>query len=103
LAYRIEFAPRAQSDFKALDGSIPGRIVRRIDSLAENPFPQGIKKIEGEDDLCRLRVGDCRILYHVKRKVLLVLIVAIGHRRDTYRPQQKQAPSAVVDGGSWGL
>jgi mRNA interferase RelE/StbE len=85
LAYRIELSPRAQRDFKALDGSLRGRIKRRIDSLAENPYPSGITKIEGEDDLYRLRVGDYRILYQVKGKILLVLIVGIGHRRDIYR------------------
>lgn len=85
MAYRIEFTPKAQRDFKALDGSIRGRIARRIDSLAENPFPSGIKKIEGEDELYRLRVGDYRILYQVKGKILLVLIVGIGHWREVYR------------------
>jgi mRNA interferase RelE/StbE len=85
LAYRVEFTPRAERDFKALDGSIRGRIARRIDSLADNPYPQGIKKLEGEDELYRLRVGDYRILYQVKGKILLVLIVGIGHRRDIYR------------------
>lgn len=85
MAYRIELTPRAARDFKSLDGPIRERIARRIDSLAENPYPQGIKKIEGEDALYRLRVGDYRILYQVKRKILLVLIVGIGHRRDIYR------------------
>ena len=85
MAYRVEFTPRAERDFKALDGSIRGRIKRRIDALAENPYPPGIKKIEGEGELYRLRVGDYRILYQVKGKILLVLIVGIGHRRDVYR------------------
>ena len=85
MAYRIEFTPRAERDFKSLDGSIRGRIKQRIDSLAENPYPSGIKKIEGEDELYRLRVGEYRILYQVKRKILLVLIVRIGHRREVYR------------------
>jgi len=85
LAYRIEFTPRAQRDFKAPDGSIRRRIARRIDSLAETPHPQGIKKIEGEDELYRLRVGDYHILYQVKEKIILVLIVGIEHRRAMYR------------------
>jgi mRNA interferase RelE/StbE len=85
LAYRIELSPRAQRDFKALDASIRRRIARRIDSLSENPYPQGIKKIEGEDELYRLRIGDYRVLYQVKGKILLVLIVGIGHRHDIYR------------------
>ena len=43
------------------------------------------KKIEGEDALYRLRVGDYRILYQVKGRIPLVLVVGIGHRRDIYR------------------
>jgi mRNA interferase RelE/StbE len=82
LTYRIELTPKAERDFKSLDGSVRRRIKQRIDSLAENPFPSGIKKIEGEDELYRLRVGDYRILYQVKGKILLVLIIGIGHRRD---------------------
>ena len=85
MAYRVEFTPRAARDFKALDGSVRGRIARRIDTLADNPYPQGIKKIEGEEELYRLRVGDYRISYQVKGKILLVLIVGIGHRRGVYR------------------
>ena len=85
MSYRIEFAPRAVRDFKSLDGSIRRRIARRIEARADNPYPQRIKKIEGEEELYRLRVGDYRILYQVKGKILIVLIVGIGHHRDVYR------------------
>ncbi|HEY7318936.1 MAG TPA: type II toxin-antitoxin system RelE/ParE family toxin [Candidatus Binatia bacterium] len=32
-----------------------------------------------------MRVGDYRILYQIEGKILLVLIIGIGHRRDIYR------------------
>lgn len=85
MAYRIEFTPRADREFRALERSIQVRLRRRIDSLAENPFPQGIKKLAGEEDLYRLRVGDYRIIYQVQRKRLVVLVVGVGHRGDVYR------------------
>ena len=85
MAYRIEFAPKAQRDFNALDKPIRSRLARRINSLAENPFPQGIKKLAGEDDLYRLRVGDYRVLYQIQGKRLVVLVAGIGHRGDVYR------------------
>lgn len=85
MAYRVEFTPRAAKDFRSLDGSIRGRIKQRIDALADNPYPSEIKKIQGEGELYRLRVGEHRILYQVKGKILLVLIVRIRHRRDVYR------------------
>ena len=79
----MEFAPRAERDFRALDGSIRKRIARRIDALAQNPYPAGIKKLAGDEQIYRLRVGDYRILYQVKGRALL--IVGIGQRREFYR------------------
>ncbi len=61
------------------------RLGRRIDSLAENPRPQGIKKLSSEEDMYRLRVGDYRIIFQIREKSLLVLIVRIGRRSDVYR------------------
>jgi mRNA interferase RelE/StbE len=85
LSYRIEFAPKAEKQFKALDRSIQRRLARRIDSLAENPHPQGSKKLTAEEDFYRLRVGDYRIVYQVRDKSLVVLVVRVGHRSDVYR------------------
>jgi mRNA interferase RelE/StbE len=85
LAYRIEFTPRADREFRALGRSTQVRLGRRIDSLAENPRPQGIKKLAGEQDLYRFRVGDYRIIYQIREKSLLVLVVRVGHRADVYR------------------
>jgi mRNA interferase RelE/StbE len=85
LAYRIEFTPRADKQFRALDKSTQTRLARRIDSLANNPRPQGVKKLAGGDDLYRMRAGDYRIVYQIRDKSLLVLIVRLGHRSEVYR------------------
>ena len=39
----------------------------------------------GEEELYRFRVGDYRVIYQIRDKVLLVLVVKIGHRKDVYR------------------
>jgi len=85
LAYRIEFTPRADSQFRGLDKSVQRRLGQRIDSLAENPRPQGVKKLAGEGDFYRVRVGDYRIVYQIRDKSLLVVIVRLGHRLEVYR------------------
>ncbi len=41
--------------------------------------------MQGRDGY-RVRVGDYRILYTIDDGVLLVVVVAVGHRRDVYRP-----------------
>ena len=56
-----------------------------IDQLAENPRPQGCKKLKGDDNLWRVRAGDYRIVFSIHDDLLLVLVIRIAHRREVYR------------------
>jgi mRNA interferase RelE/StbE len=85
MKYRIEFSPTAERQFKKLPKEVQARLKHRIDILAENPFPRGVKKLSAEEDLYRLRIGDYRIVYQVQGKALLILILKLGHRKNVYR------------------
>jgi mRNA interferase RelE/StbE len=61
------------------------QVVARLERLAEDPRPPGSKKIEGTEDLHRVRVGGYRIVYRIEDQVLLVLVVRVAHRSDVYR------------------
>jgi mRNA interferase RelE/StbE len=61
------------------------RLSPRIGALASNPHPPASTRLAGDEDLYRLRVGDYRVLYEVRARVLLVLVVKIGHRSEVYR------------------
>jgi mRNA interferase RelE/StbE len=56
-----------------------------LHALENNPRPPGCVKLQGGDELYRVRVGDYRILYEVQDAVLVVLVVQIGHRGEIYR------------------
>jgi mRNA interferase RelE/StbE len=85
IKYRIEFAPAATRQFKKLPRDVQVRISRRIDTLAETPRPAGVKKLEDEASLYRIRVGDYRVIYTIQDKLRLVLVVTLGKRADVYR------------------
>jgi mRNA interferase RelE/StbE len=85
VSYQVEFTRPAARQFAGLPVDVQARLRPRIDALADNPRPQGVKKLVGEEELYRLRTGDYQIIYQVRDKVLLVLVVKIGHRRDIYR------------------
>jgi mRNA interferase RelE/StbE len=85
MLYSVQFTPRAQRDFSALDRAIQQRLRRRIDRLAEDPFPVGVKKLHAEEPFYRIRVSDYRVIYQVQVNELLVVVVKIGHRREVYR------------------
>lgn len=56
-----------------------------IDALAIDPRPSGVKKLAGEKSAWRIRVGDYRITCEIFDRVLVVLVVGVGHRGDAYR------------------
>jgi mRNA interferase RelE/StbE len=83
--YRIEFARKALREFQNLPAQVKKRLKPKIDALGQNPRPRGVKKIEGKENLYRIRVGDYRVIYEVLDKVLLVLVVKLGDRKDIYK------------------
>lgn len=85
MAYSILLAPPAERQLKSLTDSVQKRIVKRLKSLRENPRPQGVKKLVGEEHLYRIREGDYRIIYTIQDKELIVLVVKIGDRKEVYR------------------
>ena len=59
--------------------------MERIESLKTDPFPRQAIKLSDTERLYRIRVGDYRVIYKVEKKVLLILVVRVGHRREVYR------------------
>jgi mRNA interferase RelE/StbE len=85
MVYSILLAPPAERHLTSLTDSVQKRIVKRLKSLRENPRPQGVKKLAGEEDLYRIREGTYRIIYTIQDKELIVLVVKIGNRKEVYR------------------
>ncbi len=52
--------------------------------LSSNPRPKGCKKLQGYDNVYRVRYSDYRIVYTVNDDVLVVEIIHIGNRKDVY-------------------
>lgn len=82
--YRIELKKSVQKDFESIPKKDLQRIISAIGSLADNPRPPQSKKLSGLDQH-RLRQGNYRILYSIKDDLLIVFVVAVGHRKEIYR------------------
>jgi mRNA interferase RelE/StbE len=63
--YEVRAAQSADKDIQALPSEIQKRIEDAIQELASNPFPSGCKKLQGERNRFRVRVGKYRIIYSV--------------------------------------
>jgi len=82
--YRIELKKSVLKDFDSLPKKDLQRILVAIESLADDPRPPQSKKLSGLEQY-RLRQGNYRILYSIKDDLLIVFVVAVGHRKEIYR------------------
>ena len=84
MTYHVEVAAAAVRQLRKLDRSAQRRVQAAIELLAAEPRPNGAKKPVGGDGEWRVRTGDYRIVYEIHDNVLLVLVIAVGHRREIY-------------------
>jgi mRNA interferase RelE/StbE len=85
VAYDVSLLPAARRQLSRLDPEARRRIAALIDTLAKEPRPVGAKAFKGVPGALRVRAGGYRVVYRVEDRELLVLVVAIGHRREVYR------------------
>lgn len=83
--YTIVFKKSAEKDLSLIDHKTIKRIINKIETLENNPFPQSSTKLVGTDSTYRLRVGDYRIIYQINEENKTITIYYIRHRKDVYR------------------
>ncbi|QQS01162.1 MAG: type II toxin-antitoxin system RelE/ParE family toxin [Austwickia sp.] len=85
MTYRVDIAPAAARQLRKLDPPARRRIQAAIEILAAEPRPAGATKLVGGSGEWRVRTGTYRIVYEIHDNVLVILVIAIGHRRDIYQ------------------
>ena len=84
VSYSIRIRGSAQRELAQLQRDIRERIIDAIDALREQPL-SGSPLKGGLRGLRRQRVGDYRILYELLDDELVILVVRVAHRRESYR------------------
>lgn len=85
MTHRIELAPPAARQLRKLDPMARRRIQAALELLADEPRPPAATQLVGGGGEWRIRTGDYRVVYEIHDDVLVVLVLAVGHRRDVYR------------------
>jgi mRNA-degrading endonuclease RelE of RelBE toxin-antitoxin system len=91
--YKITFLSDAEESFKKLDKPIQHRIAQKIDWLAKNADRVIHHALTSLPDdlrgLCRMRLGDYRIIYWIYTETKQIKIYDIEHRGKDYRSIKK--------------
>ncbi len=87
MAWKIEFDSAAAKDLKKLPKSEQKKLLKAIYHIAELPTPRSSgKALKGPfGTLWRYRMGNYRIICKIEDGALVILVVAIGHRKDIYK------------------
>jgi len=84
--YSLEIRPSVEKTLRKIrDPQLQQRFDAALEKLAENPRRPGAEKMSGFGNRYRFRVGDYRIVYEIHAGILLVLILAVGDRKEIYR------------------
>jgi mRNA interferase RelE/StbE len=89
MSYTIQFKNSALKTLYKLPKDTAYKIALEIDGLSREPRPHGCKKLQGQDNLYRIRIGNYRVVYQVFDRVLVVLVVLVGDRKEIYRRLQQ--------------
>jgi len=83
--YSIIYKKSAEKELLNLPKEYALKVRKAINQLADNPHPSGSKKLAGNMNSYRIRIGNYRVIYTIVSDRLMVIIVKIAHRREVYR------------------
>ena len=85
--YRVVLTKRATKGLEKAPGHVRKRAVEAIDALQQTFAPVklfDVKKLKGMDDTFRIRIGDWRIIYELRRKESMIVVLDIASRGRVY-------------------
>src|SRR5580698_9400415 len=82
--YQIIIKEKALKQLSKLPSKFAIKIDELIQLLATEPRPANCKKLQGYENIYRVRFSDYRVLYLIDDNKLIVEVIQIGNRKDIY-------------------
>lgn len=86
--YQLSFLSSAKKEFKKLDKVAQKLIKKKLLLLCEDPtkLKNNLKPLKGKfEGKFRLRVNSYRIILQKKDNIFLIIVMAVGHRKEIYK------------------
>ena len=83
MAYTIEFRNKVLKALVKINEPHYSAIKKQIYDLADNPRPQGYRKLKGRKGY-RIRFEDYKVIYEIFDNILLIDVIDLGHRKEIY-------------------
>jgi mRNA interferase RelE/StbE len=84
MKFQVILPRSVQKELDRLPDEVARRMMIRLAGLENDPRPADVKKLKGRD-AWRIRVGDYRVIYEIHDRILQIIVITVGHRREIYR------------------
>jgi len=84
--YKIAYTTQATKSLLKMPRNTAHLIREKLEQVAIDPYASipNAKKIQGREGY-RLQVGDWRVIYEVKRKEVVIIVLKVAPRGEVYR------------------
>lgn len=100
MAWQIEFADSVLKQLKKLDKHTAKEIIEYLEkkiAVLDDPTTLG-KPLSGAlATFWRYRVGDCRIICHLEKESITLLVLRVSHRKTAYDDEKQIAAKASLE------
>ncbi len=84
--WEVLYKDSVKKDLKKIPKKIKSLIKRTIEEkLIIDPVRFGTPLKQNLKGLMKVRVGNYRIIYSIKKKTVVIFIIKIGHRKEIYK------------------
>ena len=83
MVYEIKWTEIAAKQFGRLDKTVQKRIIKKLESIRDDPFFYATRLIGFE--LYKVRVGDYRVILSIEKNTLVILVLKVGHQSKIYK------------------
>lgn len=89
MTYSLIFSPMAKRQLKKLHKDSQLEAISFIEHLSENPKPENCTKMQGEENIYRIKLSlnqvPYRVVYEILNSDLIIHILKIDQRKNIYR------------------
>ena len=82
MTYEIIFSDKALNQLKKMEKNVQERLIAVLERIRVRPESY-VTKLVGDPGY-KLRVGDYRVIMDIDNKILRILILKVGHRKNIY-------------------
>ncbi len=81
--YKVVYSEEAVRQLQKIPKKFAAQIVKKLDTFAVNPRPNGYKKLDYYTEYFRFRIGNYRVIYQIDDKIRIVDIIEVKRRNES--------------------